>query len=407
MNMLKLVLSCFIICASFFLNGFKFGIENDAYNINKYKKLRIGLVTNQTGLTHDGRRTVQVLQDRGFNIVVLLAPEHGIDGTIPAAEPITDQIDEQTGLSVISLYAGGDKTKEIPERLLNQVDAFFFDIQDSGMRHYTYISTLYKLLEFCAVHKTPVIVFDRPNPLGDVMEGPLVDQELISFISIAPIPLRHGLTIGELARYFNEQVIAQRADLTVVPMIDYDRRMQPEPLLAPLSPNLKTLPACFGYSFLGILGEVHGIFIGARTHKPFGILMVDQAVALSSSKLLELRLLLRKYGISSTPAVFVNRLDQKKFQGLIINIDYIMRVSSFNCLVHVLAFLNRIGVSLKTSALFDKAVGTSLVRLMISGQVQMRDIAHVVNDQLKKFDARVRPYLLYNPAPRALFLRVE
>src|SRR5207249_6044556 len=138
-----------------------------------------------------------------------------------------------------------------------ELDCLVFDIQDSGMRHYTYISTLLNTMKIAAEYKKPYIVLDRPNPLGGMMQGPLVQPDLISFISIAPIPLRHGMTIGELAHYFNGHILEKSAILHVIPMHDYNRMNGfAGTFLHQLSPNLLSLQSCYGYSFLGLLGEV-------------------------------------------------------------------------------------------------------------------------------------------------------
>ncbi len=381
----------------------RLGIENDATEIHTYRPLRIGFITNQTGLTQEGQRSVDVLRARGFNIVLLLAPEHGISGGVPAGQTVSDHIDHMTKLPVVSLYADGARAKEIPTHLAQRIDTLFFDIQDSGMRHYTYISTLYKALEFCAQYGLPLVVFDRPNPLGGIMEGPLVEPSLTSFISIAPIPLRHGLTIGELAQYFNEQCLRKPAILRVVPMLAYHREPLSGSLLAPLSPNIKTLSSCFGYSFLGILGEV-GVFIGVHTQRPFGVLMLEDAFALPPYQLFELRLILQRCGVASVPARFINQHD-RHYRGLALSIEHIMQVSAFTCLVNVLDFLRRAGVSLKPSALFDKAVGTTIIQDMLKGKATIADVARVVNEPLQQFARVVRPYLLYEPAPQVVPLQ--
>ena len=195
---------------------------------------------------------------------VIFAPEHGFDGKSHAAQEIKDGRDVKTKIPVMSLYGKGTGKKVDPEMIKN-IDAFFFDIQDSGMRHYTYISTLFTILKAAEEEKKKVIVFDRPNPLGKAMEGPLVESSLISFISIASIPLRHGMTLGELAEYFNQHVLEKQAALTVVPMKNYDRTVGIEHLHAPLSPNIASKESCHGYSFLGLLGEVKPFDVGVGT----------------------------------------------------------------------------------------------------------------------------------------------
>ena len=230
---------------------FKFGIENMPEKFISYyvdNKISIGLITNQTGKDQRGNRTLDLLLKKGFKVSAVFAPEHGIEGKIELERDIKDGLDKKTGIPVISLYKNGTGKKIDPD-MIKHIDAFFFDIQDSGMRHYTYISTLFMLLQSAGQENKRVVVFDRPNPLGKTMEGPLVDPALISFISIASIPLRHGMTVGEFAEYFNNHVLEKRAGLTVIPMKEYDRAYGLADLHAPLLLILQVKHPAMGIVF--------------------------------------------------------------------------------------------------------------------------------------------------------------
>src|SRR5579872_3458062 len=173
---------------------FMLGIENISPELLSWlSKKRVALITNQSGRDQQGRRSVDLLLSKHVNLVKILAPEHGINGTIAAATLVPDTVDKATLLPIVSLYGHGTG-KKIDASLGNSIDVFMIDIQDVGMRHFTYISTLLRVLEFAAEHNKYVIVCDRPNPLGSPVEGPGVESELISFISAASIPLRHGMT---------------------------------------------------------------------------------------------------------------------------------------------------------------------------------------------------------------------
>src|ERR1700722_2326786 len=181
----------------------KLGLENieDAMWLklgnSANKKASIGLITNHTGKNQQGSRTIDVLLQRGLAIKKIFVPEHGLDGQLAAEKEVKDSIDAKTNISVVSLYGQGTG-KKIPAQKLKDIDVLIFDMQDSGMRHYTYVSTLLYVLEAAGMYNKSLIVLDRPNPLGVRMEGPLVDNFQKSFISVASIPLRHGMTIGEL-----------------------------------------------------------------------------------------------------------------------------------------------------------------------------------------------------------------
>jgi CubicO group peptidase (beta-lactamase class C family) len=163
--------------------------------------MRVGLVTNQTGRDRTGRSTIDVLNAApNVKLVALFSPEHGIRGA--ADEKVSDSKDEQTGLPIYSLY--GETRRPKPEQL-KDLDALVFDIQDIGARFYTYISTLGNVMEEAGKVKLPVIVLDRPNPIGGVeVEGPMADADKYSFVAYHALPVRHGMTIGELAKLFNQ-----------------------------------------------------------------------------------------------------------------------------------------------------------------------------------------------------------
>ena len=168
-------------------------LERD--NFKQLAGMRIGLVTNHTGRNREGQQTIDVLNKApGVKLVALFSPEHGIRGL--ADEKISDSKDEATGLPIYSLY--GETRRPKPEQL-KDLDALVYDIQDVGVRFYTYISTLGYVIEEAAKVKLPVFVLDRPNPIGGLdVEGPIADSDKLSFISYHTIPTRHGLTIGEL-----------------------------------------------------------------------------------------------------------------------------------------------------------------------------------------------------------------
>jgi uncharacterized protein YbbC (DUF1343 family)/CubicO group peptidase (beta-lactamase class C family) len=233
----------------------------------RLKGRRLGLVTNHTGLDREGRSTIDLLhQAEGVTLVALFSPEHGIRGA--ADEKVADTKDEQTGLPIYSLY--GERRKPTAETLQG-IDTLVFDIQDAGCRFYTYSSTLGHVLEAAAEHKLKVLVLDRPNPIGGLaVQGPVLDAGRESFVAFHTLPVRHGLTMGELARLFNaERKIG--ADLEVVTMEGwhrgdlYDRTgltwINP-------SPNLRSLNAALLYPGIGLL-ETTNVSVGRGTERPF------------------------------------------------------------------------------------------------------------------------------------------
>ncbi len=240
-------------------------LERDGFK--QLAGLRIGLVTNHTGRDREGRQTIDVLrQAPGVRLMALFAPEHGIRGV--ADEKISDSRDEQTGLPIYSLY--GETRRPRPEQL-KDLDAIVYDIQDVGTRFYTYISTLGYVMEEAAKARLPVFVLDRPNPIGGTdVEGPVADADRPSFTAYHPIPVRHGMTIGELGRLFNEQR-SIKCDLRVIEMEGWRRATWFDATnltwINP-SPNMRSLTEATLYPGIGLL-ETTNVSVGRGTNTPF------------------------------------------------------------------------------------------------------------------------------------------
>jgi uncharacterized protein YbbC (DUF1343 family)/CubicO group peptidase (beta-lactamase class C family) len=232
--------------------------------------LRIGLITNQTGRDRSGRSTIDVLNKApGVKLVALFSPEHGIRGL--ADEKVSDTKDEQTGLPIYSLY--GESRRPKPEQL-KDIDALVYDIQDVGVRFYTYITTLGYMIEEGGKAKLPVFVLDRPNPINGIdVEGAIADADKLSFTAYHTIPVRHGLTIGELARLYNDERHLN-ADLRVIKMEGWRRAMWFDSTglvwINP-SPNMRSLTEAALYPGIGLL-ETTNLSVGRGTNTPFELI---------------------------------------------------------------------------------------------------------------------------------------
>jgi uncharacterized protein YbbC (DUF1343 family) len=239
-------------------------------NFKQLAGLRIGLVTNHTGRDREGRQIIDVLNNApNIKLVKLFSPEHGIRGILDD-EKIADSKDDSTGLPIYSLY--GETRRPKPEQLRG-LDAVVFDIQDIGARFYTYISTLGYLMEEAAKNRLPVFVLDRPNPIGGIdVEGPIADSDKLSFTAYHTLPVRHGLTIGELAQLFNQQRNIG-CDLRVIKMDGWRRSMWfDETNLTWInpSPNMRSLTEATLYPGIGLL-ETTNVSVGRGTDTPFEI----------------------------------------------------------------------------------------------------------------------------------------
>jgi uncharacterized protein YbbC (DUF1343 family)/CubicO group peptidase (beta-lactamase class C family) len=241
-------------------------LERDGFR--KLRGRRVGLVTNHTGVDRDGHSTIDLLhQARDVKLVALFSPEHGIRGELD--RPVADGTDEKTGLPVYSLYGARQRpTKE----QLEGIDTLVYDIQDVGCRFYTYMTTMGYLLETAAAHKLKIFVLDRPNPIGGSVEGPVLDKKLESFVGYHPLPVRHGMTLGELALLYNRERQID-ADLEVVRVEGWDRADlfdRTDLIWINPSPNMRTLAAALLYPGVGLL-ETTNVSVGRGTDRPFEI----------------------------------------------------------------------------------------------------------------------------------------
>lgn len=229
----------------------------------------IGLVVNQTSVIKD-RHLIDTLITSGIKVKKIFSPEHGLRGTADAGELVSNGMDIRTGLEIISLY--GNKTKPTNEDLTG-IDAMVYDIQDVGVRFFTYVSTLYYVAEVCAQNNIPLYVLDRPNPNGDYVDGPVLQAKFKSFVGKLPIPIVYGLTPGELAQFMvGERLIvqAEKLKLQVIPLKNYKHC---DSVFLPVkpSPNLNSYQAIRLYPSLCFF-EATAFSIGRGTMLPFQII---------------------------------------------------------------------------------------------------------------------------------------
>jgi len=242
------------------------GAEQMAEYLPMLKGKRVGLVINQTSRVGDAL-LVDILLKSGVRVTRIFVPEHGFRGTGDAGAHISNSRDSATGLPIVSLYGNNKKPK--PAQLAD-IDVLIYDLQDVGVRFYTYISTLQYVMEACVESDKQLVVLDRPNPNGHYVDGPILDTALRSFVGMQPIPIVYGMTPGEYAgmlvgeRWFPR---AERLNLKVIRCRNWDHTL-PYALPVPPSPNLKTMGAVYLYPSL-CLFEGTAISVGRGTDKPF------------------------------------------------------------------------------------------------------------------------------------------
>jgi uncharacterized protein YbbC (DUF1343 family) len=235
------------------------------------KGKRVGLIVNQTAVltSRDNIHLVDFLMKEGVTIAKVFVPEHGFRGQADAGEVVNSEIDKQTGLPIVSLYGNNKKPSS---ETLKDVDILIYDLQDVGIRFYTYISTMHYVMESCAENKKPLLIFDRPNPNGDYVDGPVLKPGYESFVGMHPIPVVHGLTVGELAKMINGEGWLKgkaKADIQVIPVKNWNHSMHYSLPIKP-SPNLPNDVAIRLYPSLCYF-EGTDVSLGRGTYYPFQV----------------------------------------------------------------------------------------------------------------------------------------
>lgn len=356
---------------------------------------RLGLFTNQSGVDSRLRSSVALLQEK-YNLTALFVPEHGLFGAVAAGETFASH--SYKHIPVHSLY--GATRRPTPE-MLAQIDAMVVDIQDVGIRHYTYFSSLAYIMEECAKEKKQVIVLDRPNPLGGTIQGPVLKPEYKTFIGLYELPLRHGLTIGEFASFINSTQHID-CDLKVIPMKGWHRRQLWQDTGLPwvqTSPLIPTPETALLYGVTGVCGDSN-LSVGVGTAKPFYFVGAPFADADAVKAALDARHLA---GVAFRAARFTPRYgayQDELVQGVEIyltdarsinlpELDYIL-FSTFKSLYHEQIKTPERGYGSKGYKL-DIALGESSLR---EGEAAEKAFARW-QQECADFTQQVKPYLLY------------
>ena len=417
---MKFILLIFIVCCSFSAQAqkVKTGIdvlEESGFTYLKGKK--IGLVTNPTGVDQYLNSTIDVLFNAPeVSLVALFGPEHGVRGNAHAGEKVSDKgIDPATGVRIYSLYG---KSRLPSGDALRGLDAIVYDIQDIGCRSYTYISTMGNVMKVAAMEGVEMIILDRPNPLGgNRVEGPVVEEDLISFVGQYQIPYIYGLTCGELATLLNEEGLLKvkgsngqdstvKCKLKVIKMEGWSREMSWDDTgLAwiPTSPHIPTPESAYLYPATGILGELGTVSIGVGYTLPFQMIAypgidADEFAQKMNSLSLE-GLLFRP--IYANP--FYGSYKGKEVGGIQIYITDFATARLTEVQFYALQILNSmikdfdpIGNAEKSRhEMFDKVVGNSAVRTLFGKRYRFEDIQELWDFDAQRFQEASSKYYLY------------
>ena len=355
----------------------KLGAERTESYLALLKEKKVAVVGNQTsmiGSTH----LVDSLLNLEIDIVKVFSPEHGFRGKADAGAKIENEIDSKSGLPIISLYG---KNKKPYSKQLEGIDILLFDIQDVGARFYTYISTLHYVMEAAAESNIKVIVLDRPNPNGHYIDGPIREDGFESFVGMHPVPIVHGMTIGEYAKMINgEDWISKRCDVTVIEMENYTHDMSYDLPIKP-SPNLPNARSINLYPSL-CLFEGTTVSIGRGTDYPFqhfGAPYLESNYSFTPKS---------REGSRSPKHENIKCFGTDlRFQGnflTAINLNWLIK--SYNNCSNKEKFFNNF---------FDKLVGTDKLRLQIISGKTTKDIKESWKEDLSKFKEVREKYLLY------------
>ena len=373
--------------------GIRVGAADTAAYFPLLEGRRVAVLANHTsvvdlpgapGTDDEGRvHLVDLLHARGFRVTGIFAPEHGFRGTADAGVRVGNSTDARTGIPIRSLYDGN--THRPSDGDMQSFDVLLVDMQDVGLRFYTYYISMLRMMEACAGCGRQVVVLDRPNPNGGHVDGPILDMKYKSGVGALPIPVLHGLTMGEIARMAVGEGWCPPCDLTVVPCRNYTHAAEYVLPVAP-SPNLRTQRAIYLYASL-CLFEGTPVSVGRGTSKPFEIFghpamtgcgfgFTPRPTAGAEHPPLENRLCFGR-DLSAMP------MDEARSTGF--TLRYVIE-----------AFRNLDMGERFFTPMFEKLVGTDYVRRMILDGASADEIRARWQDDVRRFRVRRRPYLLYD-----------
>ena len=380
-------------------------VENDFLML---KGKRVGLITNATGLSATLKPTIDILYEaEEVELVALYGPEHGARGEIAAGDKVDDYVDEVTGVPVYSLYGS---TRKPTKEMLENVEVLVYDIQDIGVRSYTYISTMGLAMEAAAEHGIEFVVLDRPNPLGgNKIEGNVAEEGYFSFVSQYPIPYVYGLTPGEVAKMINNEGWLgenKKVSLSVVEMEGWNRSMTFEETglhWVPTSPHIPNANSAYFYVATGIMGELGVFSEGVGYTLPFqlfGAEWIEERALAEKMNALEIP------GVDFRPVVykpFYGRDEGKTLHGVQIHFsDYtkaeLMLLQYYFMQVHRELFpdKNVFEQGENRWSMFDKVSGSDEVRKRFMQSYKVDDIRDFLNKDVESFRKKSKQYHLYD-----------
>ncbi|MFP6900525.1 MAG: DUF1343 domain-containing protein [Opitutales bacterium] len=385
-------------------------LAGEGFSILKGK--RVGLLTHPAGVDRHGVSSIDVLRGSpDVRLIALFGPEHGIYGDEKAAVPVDDKIDARTELPVFSLY--GKFRKPTPD-MLRKIDVLVIDLQDVGVRCYTHVSCMRYAMEACFENNVEVVVLDRPNPLGgEMVDGPMIEGKWMSYVGAFPVPFVHGLTIAELALVAKTtpgilevgDSVRRKGRLTVVPMLDWKRKMKwPATGLKwiPTSPNIPTLDAVAGYPMTGLGGQLGKFRHGIGTPYPFRFLTFPG----KSAHEIKANLDRKEIPNLSFKVMTTRNTKGKNVQGVYVVIDNWNRLQPTALAFHMMQLACEwqspqpfLSASEAEGVLFNKHVGSSMWWKEITTfgkSVRVKEFLKECASEAKRFREDHRRFWLYS-----------
>lgn len=388
--MKKLIISILLLCTlslQAFAQTDKRVITGDEQTSEYFPLLegkRIAIFSNHTGMIGN-KHLLDVLLENQFNVVAIFSPEHGFRGDADAGEHVSSSVDSKTGVPILSLYDG--KLGKPSEASMNKFDLLIVDIQDVGLRYYTYYASMCRLMDACAEYGKKMLILDRPNPNGHYVDGPLLDMRHKSGVGWLPIPVVHGMTLGELALMVNGEhwlPESRTCDVTVIPCKNYTHQTKYR-LPIPPSPNLPNMTSVYLYPSTCYF-EATPVSLGRGTDKPFQVYGHPD---------------MKGYSYSFTPRSMPGAKNPPQLNKLCHGVDLSgmsdeeiwKRGLDLSYVIDAYRNLN-IGDKFFTS-FFEKLIGVDYVRRMIEDGKDADEIKACWQDDVKKFKEQRKPYLLY------------
>ncbi len=409
MKKISLVLFSFILLLTAPVYGQKIKTGLEVLKSKNFKVLegkRVGLITNPTGIDNNVKSTIDVLfEAKNVKLVALFGPEHGVRGDVHAGDKVDNMADPKTGLPVYSLYG---KTRKATPEMLKGIDVLVYDIQDIGCRSFTYISTMGLAMEAAAENNIEFVVLDRPNPLGgNKIEGNLVEDGFISFVSQFKIPYVYGMTCGELAMMLNEEnMLGKKCKLTVVKMEGWKRDMFFEETglqWVPSSPHIPHPHSAYFYPISGILGELGYMSIGVGYTIPFQMFAaewIDADKLASSMNALSIPgVVFRPIHIKPFYATGVG----KNLQGVQVHLMDLKKAPISEIHFRLMDVLNELypdkavfkNADEKRYRMFDQVSGSDFIRKKFSERHKFEDIKEYWYKDVESFRKLSSKYYLY------------